>query len=122
MTTGKPPNTGRGAVSGAVADPIEDDLRAELARAGAEGRWQVVEVLNEQLRAHLERRAGNVVALGARAGMGRPMTIEIYDEMRMVLKRIALSLEAFEDQICSGTAGASMTEGSFFQSTPGTST
>jgi hypothetical protein len=49
------------------ADVVERDLREGLARAGAEGNWKVVEILNEQLRAHLETRAGNVVDLvGAR--------------------------------------------------------
>jgi hypothetical protein len=58
------------------ADSVETDLRAGLARAAAEGRWEAVTILNEQLRALVEARAGNVITLepnGSKGGRrGRP--------------------------------------------------
>ena len=46
------------------ASDIETDLRAGLARAAAAGRFDVVQILSDQLKAHLERTAGNVISLG----------------------------------------------------------
>lgn len=55
--------SGTGAESAPQIDAVEADLRVGIARAGAEGRWTVVEILNDQLRAHVEAKAGNVVSL-----------------------------------------------------------